>query len=221
MAATDPTSALKVTPQDLENMKQPNAPAAVAHIVFKTPRPEAMAQWYGKVLDAIVTFQDRRLTFLTYDNEHHRIALIRTPALLKIPGQLWRLHRKFWGVDHIAFTYPTLKALTTNYLRLANSGIYPVWCINHGPTTSMYYEDPDGNRLELQVDNFIDNEDLLNWLEGGEFADNPIGVEFDPDELARLVDSDVPTAELVRRGSAPPCGRQPRAGTRTIRWKTL
>jgi len=26
--------------------------------------------------------------------------------------------------------------------------------VNHRPTTSMYYRDPDGNRVELQIDNF-------------------------------------------------------------------
>ncbi len=221
MATTDTTSAVRVTTKDLDNINRPHAPTGLAHIVLKTPRPDAMARWYSTVLDATITFQNRRLTFLTYDSEHHRVALIRMPALLRIPGRVWRIHRKFYGFDHIAFTYPSLKALTANYARLAASGIAPVWCINHGPTTSMYYEDPDGNRLELQVDNFRGTEELLEWLRGGEFADNPIGVEFDPEELARLVAADTPSAELVRRGAAPPPGRPARAGRRTIRWKTL
>jgi hypothetical protein len=32
--------------------------------------------------------------------------------------------------------------------------IRPFYSINHGPTTSLYYTDPDGNRVELLVDNF-------------------------------------------------------------------
>ncbi len=101
-------------------------------------------------------------------------------------------------------------------------GINPVWCINHGPpTTSMYYEDPDGNRLELQADNFGTNEELMAWIAGGEFESNPIGVEFDPDVLERLLMAGRPHTELIRRGSAPPDGRRPRSGLRTIRWKTL
>ena len=40
------------------------------------------------------------------------------------------------------------------YARLKGDGIEPYWCINHGPTTSLYYKDPDGNQIELQVDNF-------------------------------------------------------------------
>jgi hypothetical protein len=71
------------------------------------------------------------------------------------------------------------------------------------------------------VDNFATNEDLLDWLGSGEFDDNPIGVEFDPNVLERLLIAGTPVASLVKRGSAPPDGRRARAGMRTLRWKTL
>ena len=45
----------------------------------------------------------------------------------------------------------------------------------------MYYEDPDGNRIELQVDNFATPEEAYAFMSGPVFAANPIGVEFDPD----------------------------------------
>lgn len=210
---------VRVTAADLDRPPRPGAPSKLAHIVFKTPRAAAMADWYAHVLDAVVVFDDRRITFLTYDHEHHRVALIKVPRLLRFPGLVWKLHRKVYGVDHIAFTYPDLTALLSTYRRLAHVGIAPVWCINHGPTTSMYYEDPDGNRIELQVDNFSTNQELLDWLAGGEFDANPIGVEFDPDVLLRLATAGRPG--LTRRGSAPPDDRPARAGLRTLRWKTL
>jgi len=197
------------------------APQKLAHVVFKTPRIDEMVDWYTTVLDAAVVFADKRITFLAYDQEHHRIALIKVPGLLRIPGRVWKVHRKFYGVDHIAFTHDRLPDLTATYRRLADAGIEPVWCINHGPTTSMYYEDPDGNRIELQVDNFDTNSELLDWIADGEFAKNPIGVEFDPDVLERLVVAGTPTEVLIKRGSAPPPDRPARAGLRTLRWKTL
>jgi catechol 2,3-dioxygenase-like lactoylglutathione lyase family enzyme len=197
------------------------APHKLAHIVFKTPRPQQMLDWYARVLDAVVVFEDKRLAFLTYDDEHHRVALVKVPRVLRIPGLLMQLHRKVYGVDHVAFTYRRLEDLAATYRRLADVGIQPVWCINHGPTTSMYYEDPDGNRLELQVDNFESVEALDSWVKTGEFAKNPIGVEFDPDVLERLIAGGTPTADLVKRGSAPPQGRRARAGMHAIRWKTL
>ena len=213
--------ALKVRPEDLDRAPRPGAPAKLAHVVFKTPRLQQMSDWYTVILDGMVVFADKRIAFITYDHEHHRVALIKIPRLLKIPGIVWKVHRKFWGFDHVAFTFDGLETLVATYRRLADIGIHPVWCINHGPTTSIYYEDPDGNRVELQVDNFATNHDLMEWLAGGEFDKNPIGVEFDPDVLERLLCAGVPAAELRRRGSASPEGRKARAGLRTLRWKTL
>jgi catechol 2,3-dioxygenase-like lactoylglutathione lyase family enzyme len=213
--------ALKVGPEDLDRAPRPGAPAKLAHVVFKTPRLQQMSDWYTQVLDGMVVFADERIAFITYDREHHRVALIKIPRLLKVPGIVWKLHRKFWGFDHVAFSYDRLETLTATYRRLADAGIYPVWCINHGPTTSMYYEDPDGNRVELQVDNFATNLELMDWLAGGQFDKNPIGVEFDPGTLERLVHTGVPFSQLRQRGSAPPDGRKARSGLRTLRWKTL
>lgn len=198
-----------------------SAPAKLAHVVFKTPRLDEMVTWYSLVLDAVVVFRNRRLAFLTYDQEHHRVALIRLPRLFKIPGLVWSLHRKFWGFDHVAFTYRDLPDLMATYQRLARAGVRPIWCINHGPTTSLYYEDPDGNRLELQVDNFATHRELLEWMHRGEFDRNPIGTEFDPGVLAHKLEQGVARELLVKRGSAPPPGAVPRSGLRAVRWKTL
>ena len=208
-------------PLDLERSRRRGAPDKLAHVVFKTPRIAEMIDWYTTVLDAVVAFADKRIAFLTYDQEHHRIALIKVPRPLRIPGAVWKVHRKFFGVDHISFTYEGLADLIATHRRLADAGIEPVWCINHGPTTSMYYEDPDGNRIELQVDNFATNRELLGWLAGGEFDKNPVGVEFDPVVLERLAAAGTPVEVLTKRGSAPPPDRPARAGLRTLRWKTL
>lgn len=219
---TSPTSraGLRVHAADLDQTRT-GAPNRLAHIVFKTPRPAEMTDWYATVLDAVVVFAHKRITFLTYDQEHHRVALIKVPGVLRFPGAVWKLHRKVYGVDHVAFTYDRLDDLVATYRRLSDAGITPVWCINHGPTTSMYYEDPDGNRVELQVDNFAANFELLQWLSSGEFDENAIGVEFDPDVLERRLRDGVPATTLAKRGSAPPDGRRPRSGLRTLRWKTL
>jgi hypothetical protein len=86
-----------------------------------------------------------------------------------------------------------------NYVRLKALGIVPFRCINHGPTTSMYYRDPDGNRVELQIDNFATAQEGRDWLSTPAFAENPIGVEYDPDQLVARFRAGVPVAELVVR----------------------
>ena len=81
----------------------------------------------------------------------------------------------------------------------SDQGIRPFFCVNHGPTTSMYYRDPDGNRIELQIDNFATAEEGRPGCISPAFDQNPIGVEYDPDELVEKFRAGVPVAELVVR----------------------
>ena len=67
----------------------------------------------------------------------------------------------------------------------AGGGIEPDFCLDHGMTFSYYYRDPDGNHVELQVDNFGD------WAKSKrvdarepEFHEDPIGKFVDPDRVA-------------------------------------
>ena len=85
---------------------------------------------------------------------------------------------------------------------LKATGIEPHWCINHGPTTSLYYRDPDGNQIELQIDNFTTQADLDAFFSSGAFAENPIGVEFDPEALLARFERGDPVEELIVQGSA-------------------
>lgn len=63
----------------------------------------------------------------------------------------------------------------------------------------MYYQDPDGNQLETQVDNFDDMVAANAFIAGPQFAENPIGVDFDPDELAGRLRAGEPEARLKKR----------------------
>jgi hypothetical protein len=82
----------------------------------------------------------------------------------------------------MSFTYATLDQLFDTYERLQGEGITPVWCINHGPTSSMYYLDPMGNHVELQIDT-MDAKAATDFIHSDVFEKNPIGIEFDPNVL--------------------------------------
>jgi len=170
-------------------------PTKFAHMVINTPRYEEMKRWYHDFLGMKVVMDDGRLCFLTYDDEHHRLALLNLPKLKP-------RDREHAGVNHVAYTLPDLGSLLGTYLRLKAKDVVPWWCINHGPTTSMYYRDPDGNDIELQVDNF-DDERLTNWMRSDAFRQNPLGIEFDPDLLAEKYRRGEPIETLVMQGSAP------------------
>ncbi|MBV1906467.1 MAG: VOC family protein [Pseudomonadales bacterium] len=170
-------------------------PGQFAHIVIDTPDIEAMKAWYGDVLGMKVVADNGFLCFLTYDDEHHRLALVNNPKLK--PRE-----KNSAGVNHFAYTLADLGCLLATYVRLKQSDILPWWCINHGPTTSMYYRDPDGNSIELQVDNY-DGEEGMLWMLSDKFKENPLGIVYDPDLLVSKYKAGVAIQELLEQGSAP------------------
>jgi len=178
-------------------------PTKLAHVVFQTNHRKAMQDWYCEVLGGHVIYENARLSFVTYDDEHHRVAFLDYGPLTPRPraegGGMAVAATDHPGVHHVAFTFGSMGELLDNYLRLKGRGILPFRSINHGPTTSMYYADPDGNRIELQIDNFATAAEGQAWMHSPAFDQNPIGVEFDPDELVRRFQAGVPVAELVIR----------------------
>lgn len=197
------------------------APDFIAHWVVKTARSTQMIEWYHTVFGARVVHEDKNIVFLTWDHEHHRLALVKMPALLRFVFPLAHLKRKLYGFDHVAVQFQTIDRLLTNYERLKELGILPVWAINHGPTTSLYYEDPDGVRLEFQVDNHPTIEATAAYFDSAAFAANPIGTDFDPDYLlSRLRRGDDPE-DLLKSGAGTRPGTTARANKKAITWKTL
>lgn len=153
----------------------PIAPAKLAHFVLRTPRFDESVAWWKTVLVAEPRHQNDFLSFLTYDDEHHRLAILSDPNLAD-DGKTSA------GLEHVAFTYPDLDALLATYQRLAAAGIKPIAPVNHGMTLSLYYADPDGNQCELQIDTMSVDE-AEAFMASDVFAANPIGVPFDPDDL--------------------------------------
>src|SRR5258705_8615062 len=154
------------------------SPQKFAHVVLKTANFDAVIAWYATVLQARVAFRNDFIAFLPYDDEHHRVAVINMPdSPAPEPAAA--------GVHHIAYTYADLGELLSTYRWLKASGIEPARCINHGPTISMYYRDPDGLRVELQIDVFATMDEAHAYLMGPDFAENPIGIIFDPEQLIR------------------------------------
>ena len=71
--------------------------------------------------------------------------------------------------------------------------------MNHGPTISIYYLDPEGNRIETQWDVFEDAEDANKFMMSEEFAENPFGASFDPEEMIRRLETGESVEVLARR----------------------
>jgi catechol 2,3-dioxygenase-like lactoylglutathione lyase family enzyme len=170
------------------------SPTSLAHLVLRTARYEEMIDFWRLFLGARITHRDDSLAFLRYDHEHHRIAIIAVPETVTLPPP-----GPTSGMHHVAFAFDTLADLLQAYQQRKAHGMLPKWCVNHGPTTSIYYQDPDGNLIETQVDNFISPEDADAFMSGPLFAENPIGTDFDPEVLQRKMQSGVDEKELKKR----------------------
>jgi catechol-2,3-dioxygenase len=178
-------------PKSVSSEAKKIAPAKFAHAVLRTTRFKEMTEWYRTVLNATIAYENNFLAFMTYDDEHHRIAIAAFPGVVERAAHAA-------GLDHLAYTYGSLGDLVATYERLKAAGITPAVTINHGITTSMYYRDPDGGKVELQIDNYDNAQAMHDFMRSAQFEKNPIGVDFDPDELARGYHAGKSQAELVK-----------------------
>jgi catechol 2,3-dioxygenase len=168
------------------------------HVNFKTTRLEEMIDYYGALLGAEVLFRYPFGAWISNDEANHRIALTAFPDLVEDPEKDTRT-----GLHHTAFEYAGFEELNASYLRLKEAGIVPDFCLDHGMTFSYYYRDPDGNHVELQVDNFGDWARSSAYMrDSAEFHENPIGVFVDPDRVAEAVASGATFQEIHARAMA-------------------
>jgi hypothetical protein len=103
------------------------------------------------------------------------------------------------GFYHAAFAYADLGDMLQGYQALSAQHITPYRCINHGPTLSFYYRDPDGNEIEMQVDAFPDAASASAFMQSDDFSRNPIGVPVVPEEIIAQRSAGVPDSVLLRR----------------------
>jgi len=181
-------------------MSAPSAPSPILHHVnLKTRRMDEVIEWYGAVLGMQVVHRaGDAAAWLTNDGANHRLALLSNPALTDDEDKLLRT-----GMHHFAFEYASVDDLLDTYVRLRDAGIRPHAALDHGMTTSLYYVDPDGNSVELQVDNFGSWADSSEWMRTSpQFAADPIGTPFDPELMVEARDAGAGLAELHARAYA-------------------
>ena len=169
----------------------------LAHIVLQTGQLPVLKDWYLRVLDAHVVFENDMLCFMTFDEEHHRLALVQLPQ--PAPRTSMTV-----GLAHSAYTFESLDSLLAKYAALKEADIQPHVPVQHGPTTSLYYRDPDGNMVELQIDNMAP--DLATqYLRGEEYSSDPLGPSFDPDAMIAALKAGTPESQLTTRSWAMTC----------------
>jgi len=178
----------------------PAPPKQLAHVLYRTRRFKEMLDWYAKVFNAKIQYQNPALAFLTFDEEHHRFAFANLDEIR--PDENDKDDRGMVGVDHVAWEYGSLRDLMENYAELKAAGIKPYWAVNHGMSASLYYADPDDNQMEFTVDCFATKAQGSEYFHGTEIGENPVGTEYDPDEWLEKLRSGTPECEILKLDTA-------------------
>lgn len=102
-----------------------------------------MRDFYARVLGLTITDEDleRGICFLSADPaaEHHELALVQA----KEPGQ------KTHQVQQVSFKVQSLDDVRAFYHRLQQEGLRIDRTVTHGIACSVYFYDPEDNRIEL------------------------------------------------------------------------
>jgi catechol-2,3-dioxygenase len=176
-------------------------PAYISHYGIRARQYRDMIQWYKTVFRAKIQHENEFLAFMTFDEEHHRLVIFEDAATVAKPENAA-------GIDHVGYGFASFGDLVATYERLKADGITPFLPLNHRFTTSLYYHDPDGNDVELSVDNFPTKTECDAFVRSERMAEigrPPFGYVFDPDELVRLYHEGASAEALARIGVPADC----------------
>lgn len=142
------------------------------HAVLNCRDVEASMKFYAEILGMEVVSYDpqRKMAFLSFGAEHHNIALFQFPtdAAMIEPNHL--------GLNHLALEIEggedELRAL---YDRLQAHGVPIDRLTDHVISRSVYFFDPDGNRLEIFADMMPD--EAKQWLHDHGGVAKPFALE--------------------------------------------
>lgn len=163
----------------LKPKPRPIRPPKFHHATFMTMDVDAMVAFYELVAGLQPVYYAQHAAWLTNDEANHRIALLRLPG---VHPPVDKPHSA--GLHHTAFEYDSFDGWIDNYERVRDAGVLPTVCLDHGMTMSMYYQDPDGNGVEIQIDVFGDWALSKEWMWASqEFSEDQIGPQFDPEKV--------------------------------------
>jgi len=121
-------------------MTAPALSVRLTHVGFHVTELEPMVAFYEQILGMVVT--DRapgRGVFMSRDpKEHHQIVLA-----------VGRPEGSYPLINQISFRLDDLEALRAYHRFVLEKGVGPLDAVTHGNAWSLYFPDPEGNRIEL------------------------------------------------------------------------
>jgi catechol-2,3-dioxygenase len=119
----------------------------IGHVLLRVLNLEASTKFYSEVLGFRVLEEDPEHggTFMALEGQSHAIDLFPVKdaeaARKQTPGVR--------GLGHIAFRVESEAALKEAYATLQTHGVEVARSIDHVSQKSVYFNDPDGNTLEI------------------------------------------------------------------------
>ncbi|MEC9077861.1 MAG: VOC family protein [Pseudomonadota bacterium] len=118
------------------------------HVGINVTRMEPMVEFYTKLLGFKITDRGHggggkgpELVFLSRDpEEHHQIVLASTRPV-GVPST----------INQISFRVKELSMVRAAYDKAVGAGIEGIEPIDHGNALSVYFPDPEGNRIEVYM----------------------------------------------------------------------
>jgi catechol 2,3-dioxygenase len=116
----------------------------LGHIVLKVRDAVKSKDFYMRALGLKLAHEDleRGAVFLSFGTQHHDLALFQLAT-----GETPEATQP--GLHHSAWQLGSFEELQAAYRELRELGIPVDSTIEHNVTRSVYFHDPDGNRVEL------------------------------------------------------------------------
>ncbi len=166
----------------------------IGHINLRVSDQEISKKFYREVLGFIVAEEDHEHggVFMTLGDNYHTLDIGQHPN----PEKAQKPARGQLGLVHVAFQVGSYQALRDAYLHLLEHGVEIRNATNHINQRSIYFNDPDGNTLEI----YYELPYALDLFpEGRADLDERLEVSGPDEPLPAWVLEDWPSPELKAR----------------------
>jgi catechol 2,3-dioxygenase len=121
---------------------------SVGHIHLKVSDLERSIAFYRDVMGFTLKLRyGPSAAFLSAGEYHHHIGLNTWDSAGGAP-----VPKTSVGMFHVAFLYPTRKALAQTLKNITDCGVVLSGKADHGVSQALYFDDPDGNGIEIYWD---------------------------------------------------------------------
>jgi catechol 2,3-dioxygenase len=129
---------------DLDRMTKP----CIGHTHLKVADLErAIAFWRDVMGMDLMQRYGTQAAFMAWGGYHHHIGLNTWHSAGGAPPP-----RHHTGLFHVALLYPTRQALAIAAKRVLQAGVDIYGHADHGVSLALYFDDPDGNGIEIYWD---------------------------------------------------------------------